>query len=144
MTLVKWRNRMPVNNMFNDMDRLFNNLFIPIKSTSENWMPDFNIKESDKTFTLFADLPGLTKKDIVINISHDILNITGERKSNFTDQSDIWLTVEQQFGTFSRTFNLPENVNESKISAKFKNGVLTLEIPKIKAVQPVVNRIAIS
>ncbi len=143
MTLVKWTNRIPVTDVFDDIDRVFNGMFNNTEIQTK-WTPDFNIKESDKQFTLLADLPGLTKKDIEIDVSEGVLTISGERKSKEAKDGDVWLTIEQSSGKFNREFHLPENVDESTISAKFKNGVLTIELPKTEPVQPVVNRISIS
>jgi HSP20 family protein len=142
MTLVKWTNRLPINNVFDDMDTVFHKLFE--KGIGDNgWVPSFNIKETEKQFVLFADLPGLTKKDIEIDVSEGVLSVSGERKNEESQENDVWLTFEQNRGAFSRAFNLPENIDESKISAKFKNGVLKVELPKTEPVQPVVNRISI-
>ena len=147
MTLVKWK---PMNSMFdvfNDMDKLFNNYRINdsiINDDDSFWIPSFDIIESTNSFILSTDLPGLEKKDINIDINDRVLTISGERKTNIKKDNDDWLYNELRYGRFSRSFTLPESINENKIKANFKNGVLNLEIEKIKPIKTKFKKIEIS
>ena len=147
MTLVKWK---PMNSMFdvfNDMDKLFNNYRINdsiINDDDSFWIPSFDIIESTNSFILSTDLPGLEKKDINIDINDRLLTISGERKTNIKKDNDDWLYNELRYGRFSRSFTLPESINENKIKANFKNGVLNLEIEKIKPIKTKFKKIEIS
>ena len=147
MTLVKWK---PMNSMFdvfNDMDKLFNNYRINdsiINDDDSFWIPSFDIIESNNSFILSTDLPGLEKKDINIDINDRLLTISGERKTNIKKDNDDWLYNELRYGRFSRSFTLPESINENKIKANFKNGVLNLEIEKIKPIKTKFKKIEIS
>ncbi len=146
MTLVKYSPRKPLVSIFDDMDRMFNQILgNGAQIEDENhWVPVFDARESEDEFILTADLPGITKKEIDINMSENVLTVSGERKSEKKNENHNWYFSEIQYGSFSRSFNLPENVNEEKIAAKFKNGVLTLTIPKTTPITPEVKKIAIS
>ncbi len=146
MTLIKWVPR-PAS-IFDDMDKMINNVFendwnFPVRSKT-NWSPAVDVKESDNSFTLTADIPGLTKKEVKVNITDGILSISGERKFEDEKESGNYHYRERRYGSFSRTFNLPETVNEEDISASFKNGILSIELPKHEVVLPKEREIKIS
>lgn len=146
MTLVKWTPRKPMVSIFDDMDRMFSQFFSngEILKNDTNWVPVFDVRETKENYTLTTDLPGITKKDINIKVSDGLLTVSGSRKSDTSDENDTWHYNEIRYGNFSRSFNLPETVNEEKIKANFKNGVLTLTIPKIEPIAPEVKKIAIT
>ena len=146
MTLIKWAPR-PAS-IFDDMDKMINNVFendwnFPVRSKT-NWSPAVDVKESDNSFTLTADIPGLTKKEVKVNITDGILSISGERKFEDEKESSNYHYRERRYGSFSRTFNLPETVNDKDISASFKNGILSIELPKQELVLPKERQIKIS
>jgi HSP20 family protein len=80
-------------------------------------------------------LPGLTKKDIKINVKDNMLHITGERSVEQKDNSDDYYRIERRRGSFNRRFSLPDSVNENEIKAKFKDGVLAVTLPKLEEVK---------
>ena len=146
MTLVKWTPR--PTSIFNDMDKMISNVFendwnFPVRSKT-NWSPPVDVKETDDSFTLTADIPGLTKKEVTVNVADGIVSISGERKLEDEKESDNYHYRERRYGSFSRTFNLPETVNEEDISASFKNGTLSIELPKQELVLPKEREIKIS
>ena len=146
MTLIKWAPR-PAS-IFDDMDKMINNVFendwnFPVRSKT-NWSPAVDVKESDNSFTLTADIPGLTKKEVKVNITDGILSISGERKFEDEKENGNYHYRERRYGSFSRTFNLPETVNDEDISASFKNGILSIELPKHEVVLPKEREIKIS
>ena len=146
MTLVKWTPR--PTSIFNDMDKMISNVFendwnFPVRSKT-NWSPPVDVKETDDSFTLTADIPGLTKKEVTVNVADGIVSISGERKLEDEKESDNYHCRERRYGSFSRTFNLPETVNEEDISASFKNGTLSIELPKQELVLPKERQIKIS
>ena len=146
MTLVKWTPR-PMT-VFNEMDNMINSVFNrdwnlePIQSTK--WNPAVDIKETDSSFLISVDIPGLTKKDINIEVSDDVLSITGERTEDKVEDSDLYHYRERSKGAFTRSFHLPESVDEKKISANFKDGILSIELPKTKVIEPKSRKIKIS
>ena len=132
MTLIKWQPK-PMN-VFDDMDTMIHSFFntdwnFPVRDT-RNWSPAVDVKETDNSFVLTADIPGLTKKDIKVNVANGKLSISGERSYETDQKNDNYHYRERRYGTFDRSFNLPETVDEDNISASFKNGILSIQLPK--------------
>ncbi|MBC8214476.1 MAG: Hsp20/alpha crystallin family protein [Candidatus Marinimicrobia bacterium] len=147
MTLVKWTpiTRRPIVNMIDEMDRWMNQAFRRTHfSKTDSWLPPVDVKENDKNYDISLDLPGLNKKDVTIEVTDGILVISGERKSTTEHDDECSYCNEINYGKFSRSFNLPENVNENDIKAKFTNGVLSLTLNKVEPVKPDVKQIEIN
>ncbi|HQH22947.1 MAG TPA: Hsp20/alpha crystallin family protein [Bacteroidales bacterium] len=113
---------------------LFDDDFFPVvKSRSSSTLPAVNIRESDKSFILELAVPGIDKKDLNIDISDDVLTISHETKtSSEVDQADGYKRKEFSYSSFCRSFYIPENVLTDKIGASYKDGILTVELPKDK------------
>ena len=103
-----------------------------------------DVMEKDESYIITADIPGLTKKDINVNISEDVLSISGDRSHDTDQDSDRYHYRERSHGTFVRSFNLPESVNEKKITANFNDGILTIELPKAEIAEPKARQIKIN
>lgn len=98
--------------------------------------PRMDIAETEKGYELTADLPGLRDKDVDISVSNDVLTITGERSyDQESDGRSVHLN-ERGFGTFKRSFSLPDEVDQDQIQARLKNGVLAVFLPKAEEVAP--------
>ncbi|WED42585.1 Hsp20/alpha crystallin family protein [Legionella cardiaca] len=97
---------------------------------TSSWAPAVDIKEEKNRFIVLADIPGVKKEDIHISLEKNILTIQGERHFEKTETRDNYSRVERTQGQFYRRFSLPETADETKISAKCKNGVLEIAIPK--------------
>ena len=146
MTLVKWTPKREMMNFFDDVDQMISQAFShPLETKNESWSfsPFMNVNESDSEYTVSMDLPGVDKKDVEVNMSEGIVTVSGERKNiqQGKDKSCIW--KETSHGTFQRSFELSSTVQEDKIKAHFKNGVLNLNIPKAEEVKPAVKKIAV-
>jgi HSP20 family protein len=100
------------------------------------WSPAVDIHETDDSFVVSADLPGLKKDDIQINVEDNTLTIKGEKKFEEKVPRDKYIRVERSYGTFVRSFSLPQNVDSTKIKATFKDGVLDLTLPKREEARP--------
>ena len=98
--------------------------------------PVVDIYEDDKSFVFEADLPGFKKEDIKIDISNNILTISGDRKLEREENKEKYLRVERSYGTFVRRFTLPNTINSENVEAKYKNGVLSLKLPKKEEALP--------
>jgi len=98
--------------------------------TSAVWAPRTDLSETDEAFSIQMDVPGLTKDDISINLQNNTLTISGERSSERTEEGEEFVRVERAFGTFHRTFTLPDAVDRENIEAAYDNGVLTINVPK--------------
>ena len=91
-------------------------------------MPNVEVKENGKTYTVNVELPGLDEKDVKVTVEDDLLSISGEKKVEHTDDKTHF--SERSYGSFTRSFTLPADADRGAIAAKFTKGVLTLEIPK--------------
>ena len=107
-------------------------------------MPAVDVNETETEFLLSADIPGLDKKDVSIDIHDGVITIKGERAIDNEKSTDDYRIRERQLGSFNRSFRLPDNVNEVKVAAKFKNGVLKVTLPKTKEFIPEGRQIKIS
>ena len=141
MTLIRWASRPSI---INDIDYIFNNIRSDYFSKIQNkvWTPNFEVLDIDDLYILRADLPGLTKKDVNIEVSDNIVTISGER-NNLNNNKSEYRYSEFNYGTFSKSFTLPDDAISEKIEAKMKDGVLTLSVSRMKAVKPKIKKIYI-
>lgn len=89
-----------------------------------------NVMETDSAYEIEAELPGLDQKDIELKVSDGVLTLSGERKAEQEEKKKDYHLMERSYGSFRRSFTLPDNIVEDKIDAKFANGVLTVMLPK--------------
>ena len=109
----------------------------PYVVSDENIMrPTTDISETDDSYEVRAELPGVPKDDIHISVKDNILSIKGEKRQENEDESKNYKRIERRYGTFERNFTLPPKVDPDTIKAKFNDGVLTLSIPKPEEVKP--------
>ncbi len=137
MALVTYEPMNILNQLRREMDRLFESE-TPSGGmvTAADWVPAVDIKETDKAFIITADVPGVDPKDIEVNMENGVLTIRGERKEETEEEKKGYKRIERVRGTFYRRFTLPDTADAEKISAKSKNGVLEITIPKQEKVQP--------
>ncbi len=147
MALIRWEPVRELNTIQSEMNRLFNTFFeAPTPgnggSTLRRWIPPMDLVETDADFVLRADLPGLSEKDVNIEVEDNVLTISGERKAEHEERKEGYYRVERASGTFSRSLTLPEPVDPESVSASFDNGVLEIRIPKPEERKP--RKVAIS
>ena len=139
MTIVRWEPLRELGSLQNEMNRLFNTVFDtpqPGGSTMRRWMPAMDLVETDESFVLRADLPGLSEEDIKIEFDDGTLTVSGERKSEHESKGEGYYRVERAFGSFSRSLTLPQGVDPEAVTANFDRGVLEVQIPKPEARKP--------
>ncbi len=121
-----------------DFDRLFEDfdrgLGVMPRTEMKGWTPAVDIFEDEKQITLSADIPDMDQKDLDISVEDGHLTIKGERKFENEEKKDNYHRIERRYGSFQRTFALPENVDADHIGAKYDKGVLKVTLPK--TVQP--------
>ncbi len=100
------------------------------------WAPSVDIFETPNELVVKADLPDVDEKDIDVRVENNLLTIRGERKFDKSVSEDNYLRIERTYGTFSRSFSLPNTVNPESIRAEYKNGVLTVSLPKREESKP--------
>jgi HSP20 family protein len=140
MAIVRWNPARNILGLDNEMSLLLGEFFGVDKHGEETefirWAPRVDIVEQDGGYELVADLPGLKKEDIKIEIKDNMLTLRGEKKLEEEKKDKNYRLCERYYGEFVRTFALPENVNRDGIVAEFKDGVLKLEIPKTEKAKP--------
>ena len=134
MSLVRFTPR-SLDPWFGGTDRFFDDFFrVPARTTkaAKAFYPNVDIKEDEKQIVLTSDLPGVDQKDIKVTVEDGTLTLSGERKFEKETDEENFHRVERSFGSFQRSFSLPETVDDDKIAASYKNGVLELTLPKTK------------
>ncbi|MFN7963027.1 MAG: Hsp20/alpha crystallin family protein [Thermoanaerobaculia bacterium] len=104
--------------------------------STRNWVPAVDIKETDEAFVIHAELPGLTKEDISITLENNVLRLAGERKFEKEMDKDNYHRIERAYGSFNRAFSLGTGVVAEKVNAQFKDGILTVTVPKAEETKP--------
>ena len=94
-----------------------------------DWSPEVDISEDDQGYLLKADLPEMKKDDVKVTVEEGILSVSGERKTEKEDQKKQFHRIELSFGTFRRSFTLPEDADSTKVTAEFRDGVLKVHLP---------------
>ena len=119
---------MPSRDIF---DRFFEDWNIPaVFGEGKTWVPAFDISENEKEYIVKAELPGMDAKDLDITLSEGILSVKGEKKQEKEDKGDNYHRVERTYGSFHRSFRIPERVREEEVDATYKDGVLKLKLKK--------------
>ncbi|HTP44456.1 MAG TPA: Hsp20/alpha crystallin family protein [Candidatus Acidoferrum sp.] len=131
-SVIRWEPFRNVNSLQEQFSRLFDTSFPGRSSESDltTWAPAVDIQETENELVLKADLPGIEEKDIDVRIENNTLTIRGERKFEKQVNEDNYLRVERSYGSFSRSFSLPNTINTEAIHAEYKNGVLSVQMPK--------------
>lgn len=124
----------PIFGLRREIDRLFDDAFT---RDGTGWTPAADIKENDGELRVEMELPGLSPEQVEITAENGVLTIRGEKKTERKEgEEDRFHMIERSYGSFSRTFQLPQGVDESKIVAEFENGVLAIRVPKAALPQP--------
>jgi len=130
MDLLRWSPLRDLDELFGRQGRVFEPSLL---GQDVKWRPAANIVENDKEFTIRADLPEVKKEDIEITVDGGVLTVSGERRVEKSTENEKEHRRETFYGTFSRSFSLPDGTDESAISAETKDGVLIVHVPKVAA-----------
>jgi len=124
--------------LWRDMDKMFNDFTVALPTTEESYAVASEVVEADEHFILSLDMPGLKKEDIKIELHGNTLTVSGERKRERenTDQTQNVIRAEKFFGAFKRSYTLPVSIEDTKIVAHYKDGVLEVFLPKAQSAQP--------
>ena len=131
MAITLWRTRTPFEGLLRRLDDEFFSA-----GFEKAWMPAIDVEEKDGAYLVKADLPGLKKDDIHIELRNRVLTLRGERRDEHEENKDGYHRVERSFGSFERSLRVPEGVTEKDIHAKYTDGVLELSIPAPAAKEP--------
>lgn len=141
MTLLTTRR--PIGNLFNlhhEMGRIFGDILgsddVETNSDSSLWVPTVDITETENSYEIYIELPGVNEDDVNVTVTDNLLTIKGEKRQERNSEEKNIHRVERQYGTFQRSFTLPLQVNTAEIKAGFKDGILTVNVPKVEEAKP--------
>jgi HSP20 family protein len=137
MSLIRWEPFREMDEFFRQYSPLLGRSNLrTLSDQSREWAPAANISETDKEYLIKAELPEVKKEDVKITLENGVITISGERKQQKEEKDENEIRVESFYGTFARSFTLPENIDAGAVRAESKDGVLKVRIPKKEAAKP--------
>ena len=141
MNLVKWNPWREMDTFHDRVNRLFESSLYPTLRAQDdseivNWRPVVDIYEEDANLVIKADLPGVDKDHVKVDLKDNVLTLNGERSFENEVKEDKYYRKERAYGKFQRSFALPTDVDPDKIKAEFKDGVLKIDVPKPEKAKP--------
>jgi HSP20 family protein len=141
-TLVRWEPFRELTSLHNEMSRWLNGALEGPGRVTQSWVPALDVWETESDVVYSFDLPGIPEEKISIEVSDGTLTVSAEREKVEEVSDERYFRFERRFGTFSRAVGLPQGVNEDKIAASYRDGVLEIRVPKPEEQKP--KRIALS
>jgi HSP20 family protein len=139
-TLIRWNPFREFETMQNRVSSLLSSPLLPGMGeetlVASEWSPPVDVEESDKEFTIKAELPEVKKEDVKIELENGSIRISGERKIEKEEAGRRWHRLERSYGAFERAFTLPEGTRRTDIKAEFKDGLLKVHLPKGESSKP--------
>jgi len=145
--MTRWEPFRGLNSLQEQVNRLFQDNFPRSRSSQAelaSWAPAVDIYETENELVVKADLPDVQEKDIDVRVENNTLTIRGERKFSNEVHEDNYLRIERAYGTFTRSFSLPNTVDTEAIKAEYRNGVLSVRMPKREESKPKQIKISVS
>lgn len=143
MSLIRWDPFRELEDVSERLNRMFQRPMLARTTeagrerlTVPDWAPAVDIVETPEEFVLKADLPEIKKEEVKVTVENGVLAIEGERKQEKEEKGRRYHRIERSYGTFLRTFAIPDNVDETKVRAEFKDGILSLRLPKAEKAKP--------
>ena len=136
MNITRWEPFREVEEMFRQYSPFFAHTLRRNGGDVGEWAPVANITETDKEYLIKAELPEVKKEDVKVSVDNGILRIEGERKQEKEEKGKKFHRIERSYGSFLRTFTLPDNVDATKVRADFKDGLLNVRLPKTEQAKP--------
>jgi len=146
-TITRWEPFRGLNTLYEQMNRLFEDSLFRARTHDTaltTWAPPVDIYETENELVVKVELPDVNEKDLDIRVENNILTIRGERKFEQTVSEDNYLRVERAYGSFSRSFSLANSVDTDAIQAEYRNGVLTVRVPKRAEAKPKQIKVSVS
>ena len=140
MAITRWRPFRDVVSVQDEMSRLLDDIFgqrpARVQWTDGAWNPSVDVTEDEDSVVVKAEMPGLNKDDVKISVHDSILTLKGEKKQEKEEKEADYHRIERSYGSFCRSFQLPTTVRTDKIKANYKDGVLSITLPKTEEVKP--------
>ncbi len=133
MNITRWEPFREMEDIFRQYSPLFSRAVRRNGGEGLEWSPVANVTETDKEFLIKAELPDVKREDIKVSVADGVITISGERKREKEHKDENEIRIESYYGTFSRTFSLPDNVDTKAIRAESKDGVLRVHVPKTES-----------
>jgi HSP20 family protein len=150
MAIVRWQPFRDLLATEREFDRIFREAFSPLFSERESelstraWAPAVDIFETENNIALKAELPGVEPKDVEVRVEDNTLYLKGERKFEKETKEENYHRIERSYGSFARSFALPNSIDAEKVAAEYKDGLLTLTLPKREEAKPKTIKINVS
>ena len=133
--IMLWGDQLPDIRLFDDrFDRLIERAFG--RERQAPWMPAMDVYETEDKVVVSVELPGMTAEDVEVYVEDSTLTVSGKREFSSEVEEESYHRIERRYGAFSRAVSLPPQVDTTKVDARFTNGVLTVEVPKIGKAKP--------
>jgi HSP20 family protein len=141
MNLVKWDPFRELEDVSSRLNRIFGKPGIRTESDNAmlavaDWMPSVDISETDNAYLIKGEIPGVKKEDVKVTIQDGMLTIQGERKQEKEEKGKKFHRVECSYGSFERSFRVPDDADEAAVKAEFKDGMLNVTLPKSEKAKP--------
>lgn len=139
MALTRWDPFRDLDVLQDRMNRLFDDAgrgWRTEPASTTTWSPSVDIFETEGEIVVKAELPGMDRKDVVLNLENNVLTLKGERRFEKETKEENYHRIERSYGSFSRAFSIPATVDEEKIRADYKDGVLKIVLPKKEQAKP--------
>ena len=135
MNLVKWNPFRELEDVSNRLNSIFGGFPVKAETGQEmlvvtDWAPIVDISETDTAYLIKGEIPGVKKEDVKVTIEHDMITLRGERKQEKEDKGEKYHRIERSYGSFMRSFHLPDDADEAGIKADFKDGIISITLPK--------------
>jgi HSP20 family protein len=137
MTLVRWQPPRELGTLQREMDRLSGSVFsVPTAAARRQWVPSVDLVQSCDEYVLSADLPGLSTDDVKVQIEDNVLTVSGQRVRSEEKDGDGYRRVERATSSFARSLTLPSGIDATAITARLRDGVLEVHIPRPEQHKP--------
>ncbi len=146
MSLVRWDPFRDLEEMGERLNRVFSGIPRTGRAaageagrealTVPDWAPMVDITETDEEYLIKAEIPEVKREDVKVSVENGVLTMQGERKQEKEEKGKKYHRVERYYGSFQRTFTVPDNVDETKVRAEFKEGILNVHLPKAEKAKP--------
>jgi HSP20 family protein len=148
MNLMKWDPFRELEDVSNRLNRVFGRPLARMEPnemfTMADWTPSADISETDTAYLIKAEIPGVNKEDVKVTIENGMLTIQGERKMEKEEKDKKFHRIERSYGSFMRSFRVPDDADESAVKAEFKDGVLNVTLTKSAKAKPKAINVSVS
>ena len=136
MTIVRWTPFRGLMDIQDEMNRMFNSVARTSDSGTGVWGPSVDISENENEIVVVAEVPGMKRENINISIQDNVLTLKGEKKRESDENEENYHRIERSYGVFERSFSLPSVIQTDRVTASYKNGVLSIKLPKAEEAKP--------